>query len=142
MEEHKNKKKSFFSEWLEQLQQESWQLELLISGLALFGIWESQNVIIRFDYYIDVFATAEYRPYLRTFRYLLWYSWSIFLLNLLIHIILRGFWIGAIGLRYVSGDIDFDTLNYSDRFKNYYNCLLYTSPSPRDRTRSRMPSSA
>ena len=23
-----------------------------------------------------------------------------------------------------------------------YNCLLYTSPSPRDRTRSRMPSSA
>ena len=24
----------------------------------------------------------------------------------------------------------------------YKNCLLYTSPSPRDRTRSRMPSSA
>ena len=24
----------------------------------------------------------------------------------------------------------------------YENCLLYTSPSPRDRTRSRMPSSA
>ena len=27
-------------------------------------------------------------------------------------------------------------------FAEYYNCLLYTSPSPRDRTRSRMPSSA
>ena len=26
--------------------------------------------------------------------------------------------------------------------KRYYGCLLYTSPSPRDRTRSRMPSSA
>ena len=26
--------------------------------------------------------------------------------------------------------------------KNNYYCLLYTSPSPRDRTRSRMPSSA
>ena len=25
---------------------------------------------------------------------------------------------------------------------NYVSCLLYTSPSPRDRTRSRMPSSA
>src|SRR5664280_2302456 len=25
---------------------------------------------------------------------------------------------------------------------NIYSCLLYTSPSPRDRTRSRMPSSA
>ena len=29
------------------------------------------------------------------------------------------------------------------KFRNeYYDCLLYTSPSPRDRTRSRMPSSA
>ena len=27
-------------------------------------------------------------------------------------------------------------------FKDAYTCLLYTSPSPRDRTRSRMPSSA
>ena len=26
--------------------------------------------------------------------------------------------------------------------KGIYTCLLYTSPSPRDRTRSRMPSSA
>ena len=30
---------------------------------------------------------------------------------------------------------------YLKRFK-YHICLLYTSPSPRDRTRSRMPSSA
>ena len=29
-----------------------------------------------------------------------------------------------------------------DAARQYYNCLLYTSPSPRDRTRSRMPSSA
>ena len=27
-------------------------------------------------------------------------------------------------------------------FREYHPCLLYTSPSPRDRTRSRMPSSA
>ena len=32
---------------------------------------------------------------------------------------------------------------YDGRFKDLFqNCLLYTSPSPRDRTRSRMPSSA
>ena len=29
-----------------------------------------------------------------------------------------------------------------DELQTYYSCLLYTSPSPRDRTRSRMPSSA
>ena len=28
------------------------------------------------------------------------------------------------------------------RYGGYWDCLLYTSPSPRDRTRSRMPSSA
>ena len=32
-----------------------------------------------------------------------------------------------------------EDFNYTEAFKS---CLLYTSPSPRDRTRSRMPSSA
>ena len=31
---------------------------------------------------------------------------------------------------------------YARQFVDYTFCLLYTSPSPRDRTRSRMPSSA
>ena len=34
------------------------------------------------------------------------------------------------------GDFDIDFIDYN------YTCLLYTSPSPRDRQRSRMPSSA
>ena len=34
------------------------------------------------------------------------------------------------------------TRNPSDGSNDVYGCLLYTSPSPRDRTRSRMPSSA
>ena len=32
--------------------------------------------------------------------------------------------------------------NNHRHLETYYACLLYTSPSPRDRTRSRMPSSA
>ena len=32
--------------------------------------------------------------------------------------------------------------NYITQFAEFNRCLLYTSPSPRDRTRSRMPSSA
>ena len=35
-----------------------------------------------------------------------------------------------------------DTLAGEERWKVITDCLLYTSPSPRDRTRSRMPSSA
>lgn len=113
-------KTNFFSEWLEKLQQESWQLELLISGLALFGIWESQSVIHSLEYYLQVNSVSEIRFAASIFLKFLWAAWIIFLINLLIHIIIRGFWIGAIGLRYVSGDIDFEALNYSEKFINHY----------------------
>ena len=43
-----------------------------------------------------------------------------------------GFWI----VYTPQGDLD------PKAYENGYSCLLYTSPSPRDRTRSRMPSSA
>ena len=33
-------------------------------------------------------------------------------------------------------------IRLSEKFDKYATCLLYTSPSPRDRTRYRMPSSA
>ena len=35
-----------------------------------------------------------------------------------------------------------DRQHFLDRARECSDCLLYTSPSPRDRTRSRMPSSA
>ncbi|MEM9869059.1 MAG: hypothetical protein AAF765_15295, partial [Bacteroidota bacterium] len=44
---------------------------------------------------------------------------SILLFNLLLHVVLRGLWIGALGLRYVSGDIEFDQLKYAEKFKKY-----------------------
>lgn len=43
-------------------------------------------------------------------------SCFILALNLIIHVILRGLWIGALGFRYVSEYIDFDTLNYYSKF--------------------------
>ena len=38
--------------------------------------------------------------------------------------------------------LNIDAANNFTTSANYTSCLLYTSPSPRDRTRSRMPSSA
>ena len=42
------------------------------------------------------------------------------------------------------GSASYDLHAAGDSPRNFYlwGCLLYTSPSPRDRTRSRMPSSA
>ena len=39
-------------------------------------------------------------------------------------------------------ELNNERIKYDSTTLKYLNCLLYTSPSPRDRTRSRMPSSA
>ena len=44
-------------------------------------------------------------------------------------------------LRFISESFDND-VNWDNNTRTVKICLLYTSPSPRDRTRSRMPSSA
>lgn len=106
---------SSFKQLLDKLQQESWQLELLISGFAIFGLFSAIGYI---DLQLDI---AHHKS--RLVETLLWFAaevccW-ILISNLLIHVILRGLWIGALGLRYVSGDIDYNELKYSAKFTNY-----------------------
>ena len=60
------------------------------------------------------------------------------LTRLVEHTILSGCG-GMLGLA-VAGE--HNTLNFDEKIQFIKTCLLYTSPSPRDRTRSRMPSSA
>jgi hypothetical protein len=116
----RKKQKAFFQEWLEKLQQESWQLELLISGFALYGVYGSKPAIIEFGNYIDVASADGIVATLAGFAVtILKAGWALFFINLLVHIILRGLWIGAIGLRYVSREIDYDALNYSEWMTNY-----------------------
>ncbi len=108
--------KELFRKWLEKLQQESWQLELLISGFALYGIYESKSFISEISLYSDKVSNPFFINVLTT---LLNVGWKIFFINLLVHVILRSLWIGAIGLRYVSGEIDYERLNYSEKFTTY-----------------------
>ena len=115
-------KKNIFAEWLEKLQQESWQLELLISGFALFGIWESRDILESFTNFLAVNSPvkSEASIVFKVVTQMLKGAWLVFFTNLLIHVIMRGLWIGAIGLRYVSGDIDYDKLKYSESFNKYF----------------------
>ena len=116
MENNNKDRKAFFSEWLEKLQQESWQLELIISGLALYGVYSSQEILVDIRLMADQASTSFFFDFLGI---LFDVGWKIFFINLLVHVILRALWIGAIGLRYVSNEIDYEQLNYSDRFTNY-----------------------
>ena len=121
MSTNKNQK-PFFKEWLEKLQQESWQLELLISGFALFAVWEARTLISDYENFRSinrVTGTTAVGVLMGAFSWLLNIGWRIFFFNLLIHVLARGLWIGAIGLRYVSGDIDYHYFNYADIFTNF-----------------------
>ncbi len=108
--------KSIFKEWLEKLQQESWQLELIISGFALFGIYSSKGALVDLRLYEE---NVSNDMFVEPLLYLVQIGWKIFFINLLLHVILRSLWIGAIGLRYVSADIDYKALNYSEYFTNF-----------------------
>lgn len=117
MDKEKNKS---FKKWLEILQQESWQLELLISGFAIFllaGAYEQLDFI---SYQIQLLSTGN--SYFGTlyipFQILLG-VWYVLIVNLILHVLLRGLWISTIGLRYVSGEIDFKLLNFSSKFDRF-----------------------
>ena len=104
-----------FKKLLDSLQQQSWELELLISGFAIFGLLTAYDPI-RINMIQAENAGMLYRFFSLLF---LLVACMILLFNLLLHVTLRGLWIGALGLRYVSGDIEFDELRYSQRFIKY-----------------------
>lgn len=104
-----------FKKLLQKLQEESWQLELLISGFAIFGLFTAFphiNIAVKA-------AQNDGKIYSWIILSVTLVSCAILIFNLLLHVVLRGLWIGALGLRYVSGDIDYEVLKYSPKFTKY-----------------------
>jgi hypothetical protein len=117
MEKDKNKS---FTKWLEILQQESWQLELLISGFAIFLLAESYEPVHNLEYQINLLISGSaYYGFLYIPYQVMLGAWYVLIINLILHVLLRGLWISTIGLRYVSGDIDFNKLNISPKFDRF-----------------------
>ncbi|MGC6430165.1 MAG: hypothetical protein ACON5F_03895 [Jejuia sp.] len=104
-----------FKKLLQKLQEESWQLELLISGFAIFGLFTAYEPLS--------VSAQEAKNAQQIYKFIIsivgLISCAILIFNLLLHVLLRGLWIGALGLRYVSGDIDYEKLNYSKKFTKY-----------------------
>ncbi|MEM1120492.1 MAG: hypothetical protein AAGJ18_08575 [Bacteroidota bacterium] len=117
-----DKTKKSKSEWLERLQQESWQLELIVSGIVIFGLFSGIEVLQGNDHKIRTLGegTSVIGDLLFGVVMTIWAAMYISLTNLIIHILIRSLWIGAIGLRYVSGNIDYDSLNYAPIVTNYF----------------------
>lgn len=110
-----------FSKWLDNLQQESWQLELLVSGFVIFGLFQALSPVKEFFSLNNFSASGGVALAFLTgvvgFSVII--SMHLLLFNLLVHLVLRGLWIGAVGLRYYSGDIDYNNLKYSEKFQKH-----------------------
>jgi hypothetical protein len=109
-----------FKNWLESLQRESWQLELLVTGFAIVLLIGASELIQ------DAFLNAEYLRMgledtyvLNVLLILMLSTWIFLLINLLLHVLLRGLWISTIGLRSVSGDIRLQHLKFKPRFERF-----------------------
>lgn len=113
-----NKTKEQIEDWLSKLERESWQLELLVSAFTIFLLIGALSAYD--DFLIDI--KYQYNPnagvlvIVYIFLILLKNSLLALIICLVVHLTLRGFWIGAIGLRSVQTSIDFSKLNYSDFF--------------------------
>ncbi len=111
---------SRLADWLDRLSRESWQLELIISGFAIFllvGVYEPLRELGYGIERLDLTPTVRSQliiPYVVLFA-----AWFILLINLCVHVLFRGLWISAIGLRSVSGEIDFDGLRLQPRFDRF-----------------------
>lgn len=115
-----NRSNARLADWLDRLSQESWQLELILSGFAIFLLASAYEPLAELGYRIeglDVSLTVKIQlmmPFATLMAALL-----ILLINLCIHVVFRGLWISAVGLRSVSEDIDFDVLQLQPRFDRF-----------------------
>ncbi|MCR9253409.1 MAG: hypothetical protein NXI20_23545 [bacterium] len=110
--------KDQIQEWLKKLERESWQLELLVSAFTIFlliqaiGAFSDMLEHVQYEYNLN----DSLLSFIFVFFAMLGLSIRALSIFLILHLLLRGFWIGTIGLRSVQSNIHFDRLNYSDFF--------------------------
>lgn len=112
--------RSPLQKWLDNLQQESWQLELLVSGFVIFLLIGVYQPLQDLEVTLHWLSQQSSRVMALAIPYtILKGAWFTLLINLLAHVLLRGLWISTIGLRYVSRDVDLPSLRMQPRFEDF-----------------------
>ncbi len=88
-------------QWLLKLEQESWQAELIISGLAILGSLQLPDLIGRFGQWALTYFSVEMGPFLYFIQLYLFVAASGLIIGFILHFILRAIWIGLIGINSV-----------------------------------------
>ena len=111
------KKPSIVPNWLKELQQRSWEPEILLSGIVLYGMFKVPDLLdqlLKF-FKVNIFGnTSDINNLVALFKMGIY--WLIG--GLILHLICRGVWIGMVGLSYTFPDgIQQDKLDYRGGFK-------------------------
>ena len=129
MDEIIKKKEKPNKSWLENLKDQSWEAELLVSAIAIFGTFQLFNVIDWWvNTFIDVLNPNQYFiGYMIVFFGLL--AVSVLVSMFVIHFFLRAYWIGLIGLNSVFPDYSIEDSAYS---KIYTEKIISILPKLKD----------
>ena len=104
--------------WLEDLQQKSWEPEILLSGIVLYGMFKVPDLLDDFQVFFKstIFGNSnDINNLVGLFKMGIY--WLI--TGLILHLICRGIWIGMVGLSYSFPDgIQHERLKYKGKFKN------------------------
>lgn len=111
------------SDWLEDIQRESWHLELLISGFSIFLLMGAYSGLTNAFSYLNLHVSLSdnINGLIRTFLGILVLGSIVLICNLILHVFIRGFWVGTIGLQSVQDNFDIKNLGYSDFFTSKLN---------------------
>jgi len=129
IEQKKNTKEVSKRNWLENLKDQSWEAELLVSAIAIFGTFQLFGGIDWWvNSFINVLNPSQYFiGYMIVFFGLL--AVSILVAMFVIHFFLRAYWIGLIGLNSVFSDYSIEDTVYS---KIYTKKIISILPKLKD----------
>ncbi len=106
------------NKWVKKLQQESWELELLVSGFSIVLLTQLtkwlQVVIDNIGANLNMNSSLTVGMYI-FLAFVLLASYAL-IINLIVHLVFRGFWVGIVGLGSVAPNTDFEKLKYSPFF--------------------------
>jgi hypothetical protein len=115
-DDHSVKKESYD---LDALSSESWQLELLVSGIILLLLFQSNEWVASLEDRADFVLQGELTSVIAIVLVSVPLAINLSKLFFVLHVVIRGMWIGALGLRSVSGNIDLHDLNLHKWFASF-----------------------
>lgn len=111
-------KQQIVPKWLTELQQRSWEPEILLSGIVLYGMFKVPDLLDEFLVFfkLNIFGnSSDINNLVALFKMGIY--WLI--TGLILHLICRGIWIGMVGLSYTfPKGIQADNIGYKDKFKS------------------------